>query len=1226
MKNYRVQSMSVGTKFRPVLCFAIVGYLGAVPAGVFAQMDNSWTGAAGNSDWFDSGNWSAGMAPNPAIHNPLIDSGQGSGPIISGSQNLFGRFRVGVNAVGNLVIMGGGNLLTGAAGNTVLGENQSGQGTVSVIGSGSILRYNAANNHKMIIGQGGIGILNLADGGALRVQGINAALRTLTLGELANSSGIINIGLGGGAGDILCFSNATTACSGNNRVTIAGGLGGGVVNFNHSSSDYKFIHDISGNVDVYHLGSGRTILDLSSYSYSGDTVISAGTLTFSNDTYLAGSVLVEAGGALAVHEETGGGRTGYVLHVGGDLSFHDGAIVDFGLGANADNIIDGVGDKIIVDGDLLLAGGLRVNDLGGFGNGVYSLFEYGGSVTGSMDVDFLPESYQGSIRLDLANNRVLLEVGAGLGDILYWNGADGVWDTATSNWTDFDSVGAGVWNGSFAVFRSAVDPVAMDVAVYEEVEFTGIQFMDNGFSIVSNGGGSLVATEAQTVVRADAGVTGVLRIDVSGNGLLKDGAGTIVLAGDGSWSAGTIVEAGTLQVGDGGVRGGISGNINNAAILAFNRSDDYEFDGVIRGGGVVRQDGEGTLVLTGANVYTGNTIISNGAVKVTGPLGSLGTGRVYLSESGSLIFDKESTLSIAQVIEGSGFIEVRGAGGVSFGADLGGFSGTLLSSGGGVTLLRAFGGDISSTNGVLSVHATVEGSVAASSVMQLGPASWVKGAVNVEMGGVLSGSGRVGSLTLQPGSSLAVGNSFGVLEVERDFTVDDGAHIDLEVDADGGHDSIIVGGRAIISGGSVLAVDHSAIGSIWESATQYVFLSAAEGVDGVFGGIASDLAFLDAELIYEANTVTLSLSRNDVRFGRLPGLNFNQQSVGNALEEFAEYGVTRPLVASMLSATNQEASEALGQLSGDFHVGIRGALLDEGRYVRDAVLTGSYMNANSNPLWVHVFSGKERVSANSAAPMDRNVYGVFIGSSLEDVDGEYEMGWAAGYHSSMDIEGDFGRSSARVNNVHASLYGGARIFDSGKLKLGLSHTWHEINVERSIVLPFWMESLESSYDGATLQAFFEASYKVPMKWGEFVPFLGGAYSRLTTESMFEGDMQRAIGETAALAARKQSSDYGLGNVGIRTRATLWDDVALVGSLGYRRTFTGHIPSLDMRLLDGGTEFSIGGYKVSRNSFVSDIGVSWKLTSDIHLGASYYGIWSNASEGHALRANLHITLP
>src|SRR5258705_9506946 len=88
------------------------------------------------------------------------------------------------------------------------------------------------------------------------------------------------------------------------------------------------------------------------------------------------------------------------------------------------------------------------------------------------------------------------------------------------------------------------------------------------------------------------------------------------LTGTNTYSGGTTISAGTLQVGNGGTTGSITGDVTDNGVLAFDRSDSVTFAGAISGTGSVTQIGTGTTILTGTNTYSGGTTISAGTLQI----------------------------------------------------------------------------------------------------------------------------------------------------------------------------------------------------------------------------------------------------------------------------------------------------------------------------------------------------------------------------------------------------------------------------------------------------------------------------------------------------------------------------------------------------------------------------------------------------------------------------------
>ena len=110
---------------------------------------------------------------------------------------------------------------------------------------------------------------------------------------------------------------------------------------------------------------------------------------------------------------------------------------------------------------------------------------------------------------------------------------------------------------------------------------------------------------------------------VSGSGSVNQiGTGTTILTANNTYTGGTTISAGTLQLGNGGTTGSITGDVIDNGVLSFDRSDSVAFDGMISGTGSVNQIGTGTTILTANNTYTGGTTIS------AGPCSSVMGGRL----------------------------------------------------------------------------------------------------------------------------------------------------------------------------------------------------------------------------------------------------------------------------------------------------------------------------------------------------------------------------------------------------------------------------------------------------------------------------------------------------------------------------------------------------------------------------------------------------------------------
>lgn len=137
----------------------------------------------------------------------------------------------------------------------------------------------------------------------------------------------------------------------------------------------------------------------------------------------------------------------------------------------------------------------------------------------------------------------------------------------------------------------------------------------------------------------------------SGRGrVTKAGSGTLILTADNTYTnGGTVVNAGTLQLGNGGTTGTVAGAVSVAsgATLAFKRSNAQTFGGVISGAGSVVQRGTNTLTLSGANTFTGGVVVESGTLRATSSTSALGAGPVTLT-GGNLTLANNTGLNFAR--------------------------------------------------------------------------------------------------------------------------------------------------------------------------------------------------------------------------------------------------------------------------------------------------------------------------------------------------------------------------------------------------------------------------------------------------------------------------------------------------------------------------------------------------------------------------------------------------
>jgi fibronectin-binding autotransporter adhesin len=179
---------------------------------------------------------------------------------------------------------------------------------------------------------------------------------------------------------------------------------------------------------------------------------------------------------------------------------------------------------------------------------------------------------------------------------------------------------------------------------------------------------------------------------ISGSGAVEqNGSGTTILTGDNTYTGGTTINAGTLQLGNGGTSGSVVGDVANDGALAFNRSDSLIFDGLISGTGDVRQIGGGTTILTAQNTYSGATTVEAGTL-------AAGATNVFSPNSPASVLaggtlDAAGFDQTVSVLTNAGLVNVGGAPGATLTV-----SGNYIGADGTLRLNTALGDDASTTD------------------------------------------------------------------------------------------------------------------------------------------------------------------------------------------------------------------------------------------------------------------------------------------------------------------------------------------------------------------------------------------------------------------------------------------------------------------------------------------------------------------------------------------------
>jgi outer membrane autotransporter protein len=295
--------------------------------------------------------------------------------------------------------------------------------------------------------------------------------------------------------------------------------------------------------------------------------------------------------------------------------------------------------------------------------------------------------------------------------------------------------------------------------------FTGLTTVTAGTLQLGNGGttgsvqGEIVDNATLTVRRSNA-LT--LSGTISGTGaLVQAGAGTTILTADNSYTGGTTISAGTLQLGSGGTTGSILGDVVNNATLVVNRSDALTLSGTISGTGSLVKEGAGTTTLTAANSYSGGTALKQGRLNVGDNL-ALGTGTVAMDDGTTLGFVADGlNLANAVVLTGNNDPVIDTG---SFGATLSG----NITGGGFITKLGSGTLTLSGVNSYTGATDVAEGTLKAGATGTFSAASahTVRSGATLDLAGFsqtvasLANSGTVSLVGTTPGTTLNVNGAY----------------------------------------------------------------------------------------------------------------------------------------------------------------------------------------------------------------------------------------------------------------------------------------------------------------------------------------------------------------------------------------------------------------------------------------------------------------------------------
>lgn len=432
--------------------------------------------------------------------------------------------------------------------------------------------------------------------------------------------------------------------------------------------------------------------------------------------------------------------------------------------------------------------------------------------------------------------------------------------------------------------------------------------------------------------------------------LIKTGTGTLIVSAASTYTGGTLISAGTLQLGVAdalptagavevasgatldlagrnqtvtsltGAGTVTDGGVAATLTLAQANGTTDTFSGSLTGTLALTKSGTGTLVLSGSNTYSGTTWIQGGTLLITSAGALSSSTSLQLDDGTTLAFSGVSgTFGTAVALTGvADPIIDTGAGTITLTGAISG-SGVLTKIGTGKLILTAASTYTGNTN-VSAGTLEVDGSIATSPLTTVSSGS-------ASTSAILSGTGTVGALTVGYGT-VAPGNAndpTGTLTATGAVGFSSNSTLAVSVSSTGAS-KLVTSGSASVAG-TVSATLLSGA-TLPTAGTRYAIVTASGGVTGTFGGLLTyGFGGIAAFLTYDADNVYL-------QFG--PDRSVIGGSVTQLARDRQGQMISGRILGSVLLGANEQISCASACLSafgavGSFQAGVHGraSLTDE---------------------------------------------------------------------------------------------------------------------------------------------------------------------------------------------------------------------------------------------------------------------------------------------------------
>jgi subtilase-type serine protease len=546
----------------------------------------------------------------------------------------------------------------------------------------------------------------------------------------------------------------------------------------------------------------------------------------------------------------------------------------------------------------------------------------------------------------------------------------------------------------------------------------------------------------------------------------------------------------------------------------------------------------------------------------------------------------------------------------------------------------------------------------------------IGGQLSVEKGATYRGDGQVHHL--QVAGRLEVNALHGAPRVKGHLELQNTAELAYEVNADGSSETIVVDGTARLGGATLKIV---AVGSDYPSSSQYTLIKAGT-VEGKFGEIVNDLAFMTPTPDYQDQSVGLTYARNttpvksladtdserefvqsvehlpdvapapllsdatdDLVIAQIPDVaveTVTSPAVGeNAVTQVAPHSTVatakptaqNAAVAALLATNKETASYALEQLTGGNNANLAKATLSSVDPVSGSLLsamrqlgTNNLSERNNTPrlaagsedngrVWLQALGHGGKLDRD-VEPLQHSTKGLLLGADWS-IDEEWRLGLMGGTsRTQMDSK----ELDGNLDSWHLGAYA-LRQNGPMSLRLGATYSNHDGSTARRIAFAGFSDRPKGSYDASTQQAFAEVGYNLGRANVSIEPFASLGYQR------YQRDGYTEKGGAAALKVHQQSQSNMNSTFGLRVAKveTLDNGMRLTPrfSAGWKHTYGDTYTATRQRLVTGGSNYTVYGAELDRNSLLVDAGLDLGVSANHSVGVGLTGEVGSDSRNHGV---------